>query len=45
MEEIESDLAELVRDVLDNNQNLAILEHDRFDRFFVEAINTIKNND
>ena len=44
-EKIESDLAELVRDVLDNNQNLTIPEHDRFDKFFVEAINTIKNND
>ena len=44
MEKIESELAELVRDVLDNNQNLTISEHDRFDRFFSKAIRTIKNN-
>jgi len=44
-EKIESDLIEIVRCVLDNNQNLTISEHDRFDRFFVEAVNTIKNND
>ncbi len=45
MEKIESDLAEIVRYVLDNNQNLSISEHDRFDRFFSETIRTIKNND
>ena len=44
-EKIESDLAEIVIYVLDNNQNLTIPEHDRFDRFFSEAIRTIKTND
>ena len=43
-EKIESDLDEIVRYVLDNNQNLSISEHDRFDRFFSEAIRIIKNN-
>ena len=45
MKKIESELAEIVIYVLDNNQNLSISEHDRFDRFFSEAITTIKNND
>jgi len=43
-EKIESDLAEIVIYVLDNNQNLSISEHNRFDRFFSKAIRTIKNN-
>ena len=42
---IESELADIVIYVLDNNQRLSISEHDRFDRFFPEAIRTIKNND
>ena len=44
-EKIKSDLVEIVRYVLDNNRNLSIFEHDRFDRFFSEIIRTIKNND
>jgi len=44
-EKIESELVEIVRYVLDNNQNLSMSEHDRFDRFFSEALTTIKNND
>ena len=44
-EEIESELAKIVRYVLDNNQNLSMSEHDRFDRFFSETLTTIKNND
>ena len=43
-EKIESDLAEIVAYVLDNNLHLSISEHDRFDRFFSDAIRTIKNN-
>ena len=43
-EKIESDLDEIVIYVLDNNQNLSISEHERFDRFFPEAIRIIKNN-
>ena len=45
MKKIESELAEIVRYVLDNNQRLSISEHDRFDRFFSKAITIIKNND
>ena len=43
-EKMESELAKIVRYVLDNNQNLSMSEHDRFDRFFSEALTTIKNN-
>jgi len=44
-EKLESDLDKIVRYVLDNNQYLSISEHDRFDRFFFEAIRIIKNHD
>ena len=43
-EKIESELTDIVIYVLENNQNLSVSEHDRFDRFFAKAIRTIKNN-
>ena len=42
---IESELAKIVKYVINNNQHLTISEHERFDSFFEKAIGIIKNSD